>query len=41
MDEAEKLCDRVAVVDAGKIIALGSPQELIARLGVSILSSFC
>ncbi len=33
MDEAEKLCDRVAVVDAGKVIALGSPQELIARLG--------
>jgi len=33
MDEAEKLCDRVAVVDAGKVIALGAPQELIARLG--------
>ncbi len=33
MDEAEKLCDRVAVIDHGKIIALGSPRELIARLG--------
>lgn len=33
MDEAEKLCDRVAVVDHGKIIGLGSPAELIARLG--------
>src|SRR3954469_10255680 len=33
MDEAEKLCDRVAVVDHGKVIALGSPSELIARLG--------
>jgi ABC-2 type transport system ATP-binding protein len=33
MDEAERLCDRVAVVDAGKVIALGSPQELISRLG--------
>jgi len=33
MDEAERLCDRVAVVDQGKIIALGSPAELIARLG--------
>src|SRR5207253_11149761 len=33
MDEAEKLCDRVAVVDHGKVIALGSPAELIARLG--------
>lgn len=32
MDEAEKLCDRVAVVDQGKIIALGSPRELIASL---------
>jgi len=29
MEEAEKLCDRVAVMDAGKILAEGSPQELI------------
>ena len=33
MDEAERLCDRVAVVDHGKVIALGSPADLIARLG--------
>ena len=33
MDEAERLCDRVAVVDHGKVIALGTPVELIARLG--------
>jgi ABC-2 type transport system ATP-binding protein len=33
MDEAERLCDRVAVVDHGKIIALGSPHDLIADLG--------
>src|ERR1700722_4634050 len=33
MDEAERLCDRVAIIDQGKIIALGSPAELIARLG--------
>ncbi len=33
MDEAEKLCDRVAVIDNGTIIALGSPRELIASLG--------
>jgi ABC-2 type transport system ATP-binding protein len=33
MDEAERLCDRIAVVDHGKIIALGSPRELIAGLG--------
>jgi ABC-2 type transport system ATP-binding protein len=33
MDEAERLCDRVAVVDQGQVIALGSPAELIASLG--------
>jgi ABC-2 type transport system ATP-binding protein len=33
MDEAEKLCDRVAIVDHGRIIALGSPKQLIARVG--------
>ena len=33
MDEAERLCDRVAIVDHGKVIALGSPRELISRLG--------
>jgi ABC-2 type transport system ATP-binding protein len=33
MDEAERLCDRVAIVDHGKLIALGTPRELIARLG--------
>jgi len=33
MEEAERLCDRVAIVDHGGIIALGSPRELIARLG--------
>jgi ABC-2 type transport system ATP-binding protein len=33
MDEAERLCDRVAIVDQGKVIALGSPAELIRSLG--------
>ncbi len=33
MDEAQRLCDRVAVVDHGKVIALGSPSELIHQLG--------
>jgi ABC-2 type transport system ATP-binding protein len=33
MDEAERLCDRVAIVDLGKVIALGTPRELISSLG--------
>jgi ABC-2 type transport system ATP-binding protein len=33
MDEAERLCDHVAVVDHGKVIARGSPRDLIAELG--------
>jgi ABC-2 type transport system ATP-binding protein len=32
MEEAERLCDRVAVVDHGKIIAQGTPAELVAGL---------
>jgi ABC-2 type transport system ATP-binding protein len=33
MDEAERLCDRVAIMDHGKIIALGTPQQLIGSVG--------
>jgi ABC-2 type transport system ATP-binding protein len=32
MDEAERLCDRIAIVDHGKVIALGTPAELIRSL---------
>jgi ABC-2 type transport system ATP-binding protein len=33
MDEAQRLCDRVAIIDHGKVIALGTPRELIQSLG--------
>src|ERR1700731_2451827 len=33
MDESERLCDRLAIVDHGQIIAEGSPPDLIERLG--------
>jgi ABC-2 type transport system ATP-binding protein len=31
LDEAERLCDRVAIMDEGRIIALGKPKDLIAE----------
>jgi ABC-2 type transport system ATP-binding protein len=33
IEEAERLCDRVAIVDHGKVVALGTPRELKARSG--------
>lgn len=33
IEEAEALCDQVAIIDQGKIVTEGSPQELISRLG--------
>ena len=33
MEEAERLCGRVAIMDHGRIIALGTPQQLIASVG--------
>jgi len=33
MDEAERLCDRIAIIDHGLMIASGTPSELIERLG--------
>jgi ABC-2 type transport system ATP-binding protein len=33
MDEAERLCDRLAIIDHGQVIAEGSPSQLIERLG--------
>ncbi len=34
MEEAEALCDRVAIMDRGKVVALGSPAELVGKTGV-------
>jgi len=33
MDEADRLCDRIAVIDNGKIVALDTPAELKRQLG--------
>ncbi len=40
MDEAEQLCDRVAVIDGGKIAAADTPQGLINRFGGAIRVTF-
>jgi ABC-2 type transport system ATP-binding protein len=40
MDEAETLCDRVGIVDQGRLIALGTPRELIATLGAEHVIEF-
>lgn len=37
MEEAERVADTVAIIDYGKIIAMGSPQELTKQIGVSSL----
>ena len=40
MEEAERLCDRVAIVDHGRVIALGTPRELVASLGAEHVVEF-
>jgi ABC-2 type transport system ATP-binding protein len=40
MDEAEQLCDRVAVVDTGRVVALDTPQGLIDGLGLPSVVRF-
>ena len=40
MEEAERLCDRVAIVDHGKVIALGTPRELVASLSAEHVVEF-
>ncbi|HRC62936.1 MAG TPA: ABC transporter ATP-binding protein [Dehalococcoidia bacterium] len=40
MEEAEQLCDRIAVIDRGRVSALGSPQQLMAQYAPDIRVSF-
>jgi len=40
MDEAERLCDRVAIMNQGKVIALGTPRDLIASIRVEHVVEF-
>ena len=40
MEEAERLCDRVAVMDHGRVIALGTPRQLFASLGAEHVVEF-
>ena len=40
MEEAQHLCDRVAIVDYGRVIALGTPRELVASMGVEHVVEF-
>jgi ABC-2 type transport system ATP-binding protein len=37
LDEAERLCDRVAIMSAGRIVALGTPAGLVAGLGSELI----
>ncbi|MGH9938300.1 MAG: ABC transporter ATP-binding protein, partial [Blastocatellia bacterium] len=40
MEEAARLCDRVAIMDHGRVIALGAPGELVASLGADQIVEF-
>jgi ABC-2 type transport system ATP-binding protein len=40
MDEAHELCDRVGIMDQGKLIALGTPRQLVASLGAEHVIEF-
>jgi ABC-2 type transport system ATP-binding protein len=42
IEEAERLCDRVAIIDEGRIVALGTPADIRARtLGASVIEILC
>ena len=38
MEEAEQLCDRVAILDEGRLVALDSPRHLVERLGDGLIN---
>jgi ABC-2 type transport system ATP-binding protein len=38
MEEADRLCERIAIIDQGKIVALGTPQALKAQVGGDVVS---
>jgi ABC-2 type transport system ATP-binding protein len=38
MEEADKLCDRLAIIDAGRIVAEGTPERLKAEMGHDVVS---
>jgi ABC-2 type transport system ATP-binding protein len=40
MEEAERLCDRVAILDHGRIIALDTPENLVSQLGTGTRITF-
>ncbi|MEM2145570.1 MAG: DUF4162 domain-containing protein, partial [Candidatus Jordarchaeaceae archaeon] len=40
MDEADKLCDRIAIIDFGKIVKIGTPSELKGMLGGDIITVY-
>ncbi|MCX6467699.1 MAG: ABC transporter ATP-binding protein, partial [Corynebacteriales bacterium] len=40
MEEAQRLCDRVAVIDSGRVVALGTPAELADRVGGAQVMTF-
>ena len=40
MEEAERLCDRIAIVDRGRIVATGSPSELVDNLDRAVTVLF-
>lgn len=40
MEEAAELCDRIAIIDRGRVRALGTPEELVQSGGVATITSF-